>query len=136
MTTRQQSTGRWAAKSAHLLVTLLAMVLLVSCESDGSKGSEGLSGSDAATATSEDSVDQQDVAPEQDSVREVLESDDPVSRAADEACRQFRSGLTVADFANWFADGFEGDQTPNDEMFQEIVELAITERCPEVVPDD
>ncbi|HXV72530.1 MAG TPA: hypothetical protein VEB69_14160 [Acidimicrobiia bacterium] len=61
-------------------------------------------------------------------------SDESVSAAVDEACRQFESGATVADFAVWFETNWEGANI--EAAFREVIEDAVTRVCPQVVPSD
>ena len=61
-------------------------------------------------------------------------SGDPVTAAVGEACRQFRSGATVADFAVWFEANWGAAEL--EEAFREVIENALTDACPEVVPSD
>jgi hypothetical protein len=52
-----------------------------------------------------------------------------------EACAQFEAGDTVADFAEWFEDQFQGAEAERVEVFRAVLTRALTEECPEVVPD-
>jgi len=61
-------------------------------------------------------------------------SDESVSTAVDEACRQFQSGATVADFAVWFETNWDGADI--EAAFREVIEDAVTRVCPQVVPSD
>ena len=61
-------------------------------------------------------------------------SDESVSVAVDEACRQFESGATVAEFAVWFETNWEGANI--EAAFREVIEDAVTRVCPQVVPTD
>lgn len=67
-------------------------------------------------------------------------ADDPgdaaVEAAVAEACRQFRTGSTVADFAVWFESTWVETDAGTNEIFREVVETALTQTCPEVVPSD
>jgi len=64
-------------------------------------------------------------------------TDDPEGALVAEACQQFRSGATVADFAVWFESGWDdADAGAVEKVFREAVEEALTEACPEVVPSD
>jgi hypothetical protein len=52
-----------------------------------------------------------------------------------EACAQFEEGRTVADFAEWFEDQFQGNEAERVEVFRAVLTRALTEECPEVVPE-
>lgn len=66
----------------------------------------------------------------------VLATEEPLQAAVAEACQQFRSGATVADFAVWFESGWGGSDAEAERVFREVIEEALTEACPEVVPSD
>lgn len=66
---------------------------------------------------------------------EVLAAADPLEVATHEACAQWRAGRTVADFAAWFESGLEEVTDADRDLFRRVVERAIVEECPEVVPD-
>lgn len=61
---------------------------------------------------------------------------DSIGAAVAEACEQFRSGATVADFALWFEADWDGGDAGTEETFRRVIEQALTEECPEVVPSD
>lgn len=52
-----------------------------------------------------------------------------------EACHQFEEGRTVADFADWFEKQFQGDEVERADVFRAVLTRALTDECPEVVPD-
>jgi hypothetical protein len=52
-----------------------------------------------------------------------------------EACEQFEDGHTVADFAKWFEEQFQGDESERADVFRAVLTQALTDECPEVIPD-
>jgi hypothetical protein len=66
----------------------------------------------------------------------AAEAGDSIGAAVAEACEQFRSGATVAEFALWFEADWGGGDAGTEETFREVIEQALTEECPEVVPSD
>jgi hypothetical protein len=69
-----------------------------------------------------------------DGSSEIDAAEDPIAAATTEACSQFRSGATVADFADWLVSetGSSGEDVRD--LFRTAVERALTTECPEVVP--
>lgn len=60
--------------------------------------------------------------------------EDTVESLTVEACLRFRKGATVAEFSTWFEHNVELG-AGSKEMFGTIISRALTEECPEVVPD-
>lgn len=60
---------------------------------------------------------------------------DTVGEFSSEACNQFEGGSTVADFAEWFEEHSEGTEEERAELFRAVITRALTEECPEVIPD-
>jgi hypothetical protein len=65
-----------------------------------------------------------------------LAADDPVEAGAVLACAQFRDGVTVLEFADWFEANVGTVGPEEEELFRAIVLRALTESCPEVIPGD
>jgi len=99
-----------------------AETLAPAATTDGSTGGNGEQGAQPTGTTSDAFA--------------VLATDDPVDAAVTEACRQFRAGANVADFAEWFESGWVHADGEAEAVFREVIEKALTQACPEVVPSD
>lgn len=142
---------RWAGLApAHLLLTVAvlasltwAVVAVIGSAGDlaDTVGTAAVSGDPAeptrpGEATEEATATTRVAAYDPDgNAAEVLAAADPLDVATREACVQLRAGRTVADFAAWFESGLEEVTEADRDLFRRVVERAIVEECPEVLPD-
>jgi hypothetical protein len=93
---------------------------------------------DQAPASNDDSetaIDEESAAPAGTSEEGADDPGPTTEELSMEACEQFEDGHTVADFAEWFEEQFEGDEAERADVFRAVLTEALTDECPEVVPD-
>jgi hypothetical protein len=66
----------------------------------------------------------------------IMSAADPQSAGVEAACAMFRNGSTVAEFASWFEADIGVVRPEEEALIRAIVLEALTETCPEVIPED
>ena len=121
-----------------VVVAASVVVALIAVSGDDATGAPAGPGSDALNEATDSIGSNGDTPTETSSPDGVAaaEAGDSIGAAVAEACEQFRSGSTVAEFALWFEGNWDGANAGTEETFRQVIEEALTEECPEVVPSD